>query len=343
MQIYFKTPFYKLIFVIVIGVCCLSCNRENNHNNAPKDNPSEPIIVSDVKTVSAKIETDPENPELYYQRSVIYFRDSYFELALADINDAIKYDSLMPLYWYLKGRITYASNRTVESEKSYKRAIELNADYEEAKLKLAEIYLIVKEHQKSIDLLNNIVSKNKKNADAYFFRGMNQKEVGDTGRAISSFQLSLEADPDYYDANIQLGIILTARKNNDATKYLDAATKMRPKSKEAWFAKAYFFQEMGNFQQALNCYRKVIEIEPENVDAYYNVGIINMDAKQYKEALRSFDICVKMNPDFIEAYYMRGQVHEKLENTDDAKLNYEYIIRSGANFPEAELALKKLK
>jgi tetratricopeptide (TPR) repeat protein len=235
MQIYFKTPFYKLIFVIVIGVCCLSCNRENNHNNAPKDNPSEPIIVSDVKTVSAKIETDPENPELYYQRSVIYFRDSYFELALADINDAIKYDSLMPLYWYLKGRITYASNRTVESEKSYKRAIELNADYEEAKLKLAEIYLIVKEHQKSIDLLNNIVSKNKKNADAYFFRGMNQKEVGDTGRAISSFQLSLEADPDYYDANIQLGIILTARKNNDATKYLDAATKMRPKSKEAWF------------------------------------------------------------------------------------------------------------
>jgi hypothetical protein len=40
---------------------------------------------------------------------------------------------------------------------------------------------------------------------------------------------------------------------------------------------------------------------------------------------------------------MRGQVHEKLGNTDDAKLNYEYIIRSGANFPEAELALKKLK
>ena len=339
---YSKTYTVKLIFVIVIGMGTFMCGmpKTEDKQTESKDKKVETI---DITQLSDAIENNPTDAHLYYQRALSYYNDKYLDMAMADINDAIKHDSLMPLYHFTRGRIFYAMNKTLDAEKSFSQAISLKPDYEEALMKLAELYLVVKEHRKSIDLLNVVIAKNKLNADAYFFRGMNQKELLDTPRAIASFQKAMEVESEYYDACIQLGIILTAKKDKNAYQYLTTAMKSQPKNPEAFFARAYYHQVMNKYQDALIDYRKVIDLDPQNADAYYNVGMINFDAKKYKEALRSWDICIQMNNEFADAYYMRGVVHELLKNKEDARINFEYTLRIDPQNMLAQDGLKRVK
>ncbi len=336
----FRTRIQKLIFISVIGITLCSCHQKNKNESTGRQKDSVQVVSSAIE-LSRQIERDPSNPELYYQRSNIYFNEKYLDRALLDINRAIELDVQSPLFLFNKARILYAMNKTKDAAMMYESAIALKPDYEEAQMKLAELYYIVKEHKKSVDLLNAVLAKNKK-PEAYFYKGMNQKETNDTGKAIASFQLALEAAPDFYDAAIQLGLIFTAKKNKVAVEYFNLALRLSPKSTEAYFARAYYYQVMKEYQKALFDYRKVIDIDPSNDAAYYNVGIINFEVKQFNEALRSWNICIQMNNDHVDAYYMRGLLHEGRRDYEDAKMNYEYALSLDANHQQAAEGLKRI-
>ncbi len=339
-QMYFKSILQKLIFITVLLVA--ACGQ-NNTKNASKTNPADSTAaLQSVRAISNQIEADPDNAELYYQRAIIYFNEKYMDRALTDIEDAVSKDGQNPLYQFYKGKILYAMNRTLDASKAYESALALKPDYTEAQLKLAELYYVVKEHTKSINLVNTILANNPTHADAMILKADNQRDLKDTAKAIASYQKTLELDPTYYDAAIQLGLLNTARKNKSAPDYFTAAIRINPKSTEAYFGRAYYYQQTKQYQKALFDYRKVIDIDPSNDKAYYNVGMINFDAEKYDEALRSFNICVQMNNNYTEAYYMRGLVHEMRRNKQDAKLNYEYALQLNPEYAPAKEGMDRI-
>jgi tetratricopeptide (TPR) repeat protein len=309
---YLKTSIIKLIYVTAFFLAITACNQQGAKPEQQAAD-SAAAITASVKDISNRIESDPGNAELYYQRAKIYFTEKYLDRALTDMEDAIKFNAQNPLYYFMKGRILYAMNKTQEAAKSYESAIALKPDYAEAQMKLAELYYVVKEHSKSIDLLNTLIAGDPANAYAYSLKGDNQRELKDTLKAIASYQKALELDGEYYDATMQLGLLLAAKKHKSAKEYFDAAIRIRPRSAEAYFGRAYYYQQVKEFQKALLDYRKVIDLDPSSDRSYYNVGIINFDAGRYDEAMRSWDICIQMNNNHLEAYYMRGLVHEMIK------------------------------
>lgn len=331
----------KLIFIILTTWVFQSCS---NHTPSDKASQTDSTItaVAGAEALSREIEQNPTDAELYYKRAMLYFNQKYLDRALADIEEASNLNKDNPLYYFTRGRILYAMNRTAEAAKMYESAITIKPDYEEAQMKLAELYYVVKEHKKSIDLLNLVIASSKR-FDAYFLRGMNQKESGDTARAIASFQLAFELNGTDYESLMQLGLLHAAKKDPVAVEYFTQAIKLNPKSSEAYFGRAYYYQLAGQLQKALFDYKKVIDIDPSNDRAYYNVGYINFEAGKYREALRSWDICIQMNNYNIQAYYMRGLVHETRKNKEDAKLNYEYALQLDPKYQLAIDGLNRLK
>jgi tetratricopeptide (TPR) repeat protein len=341
---YPKTHIIKLIYITALVTGLGACNQQGTPPEKQQTGSDSTVVMSEsVKAISNQIEADPENAELYYQRAKMYFNDKYLERAFIDIEDAIKFNAQNPLYYFTKGRILYAMNKTQEAAKSYESAIALKPDYEEAQMKLSELYNVVKEHQKSINLLNTLIAQNPANATFYCLKADNQRELKDTLKAIASYQKALELDGSYYDATMQLGLLLAAKKHRSAKEYFDAAIRISPKSAEAYFGRAYYYQQVGEFQKALFDYRKVIDIDPSNDKSYYNVGIINFDAGRYEEALRSWDICIQMNNNHLEAYYMRGLVHELRKRPKEAILNYKYALELNPNYALAKEGLARLE
>jgi tetratricopeptide (TPR) repeat protein len=338
---YLKTPVIKLIYITAIAMA-IGCGNTTISNNS---NMSDSTMVepADAKELSKLIESDPENPENYYERARIYYNQKYLDRALADIEDAIRYNPQYALYYFYKGKILYAMNRTLEASKSYEQAIALDPKYEEAQMRLAELYFLAKEHEKSVNLLNTVIANNPQNPDAQFFKAMNQKETGDTSRAVASFQKALDLDPSYYDAAMQLGLLFANKKDRLALEYFNAALRLQPKSEEVYFARAYFYQLQKEYKKALMDYRKVIDLNPSSFTAYYNVGVINFDAVKMDEALRSFDICVRMNPEYLPAYYMRGLVYEYKGDKEQARINYQFVVEANPDYALAKEALKRVK
>ncbi len=325
--------FFNLL--IIYSACNFS-----EHSKTPGSSSDTIQQSSSAKEISQKIESDPKNAELYYQRSQIYFNEKYLNRAEADMETAIRLDSTNALYHYNMGRVQYAMNKTQAAANQYEKAITLKPDFDVAKLKLADLYFLVKEHSKSIDLLNSAMKTDKGNGAIYHMLGLNYKETGDTPRAIYHFQTAVEMDPTDYESTLYIANLYAAKRKEIAFEYYNAALKLRPKSVEALFARGVFAQNMKMYKQALMDYRRVINIDLNHYLSYYNVGYINYESKFYKEAIRNWDICTRMNPEFANAYYMKGLAYDQIGKIEDAKVSYQYALELE---PQNELFKKAVR
>ncbi len=330
----------KLIFITAILLAATACNESGNKKTESK----APAVQSkNAQAISAEIEKNPTNPELYYRRANAYFDEQYLDRALADVEEALVLAENNPLYLFLKGRILYAMNRTMDAAKVYERAIAIKPDFEDARLKLAELYLVVKEHKKSVDLLNVMLANNKSNTNALFVKGMNLKEMGDTAGAIQAFQKAYEVDASFYDAVMQLGILYAALENKIALDYYVAAARINPKSAEPPYNAGVYLQQKGEFKKAIFMYKQALKADPQFYLAYFNAGIIAARNCSFKEAIGHFNQVVRLEGGYIEAYYMRGVCYEELKNYEDARLNYEQVLEMDPNHKMAKAGLSALR
>ena len=315
----------KILTFVILFIHIMACSE-------PKVGSDKKVIsdslsnISAVKEISKSIEDNPEDPELYYQRAQIYVAEKYLNRAEDDYREAYRLDSSNALYAFSLARTLYAMNATKESATWYEKAIVLKPDYGEAMMKLADLYFLVKEHQKSIQLLNNLRKLNPEEATIYHMMGLNFKELGDTSRAIYHFQTAIENDPTDYESTLYIANLYAGKKKSIAFEYFAAALKLKPKGVDAYFGRAVFNQQIKNYKSALIDYRRVIDLDPQNYLAYYNVGYINYENGFMDEALRNWNICTQMNPMYANAFYMKGLVFEERKNKQEARIQYKVAL-----------------
>lgn len=330
---------YKNTIFFIAALFVIACGN-NTNKTGTSANIDSVAIKAGVQEVSIKIQENPRNPELYFERGEKYFAADILERAEIDFKDACTLDSSNPNYFYMQARCNYGLNRSLLAAKNYEKAIALAPDFVEAKTKLAELYYITKEHEKSINLANSVLALDKTNFYAYQVKALNYKDLGDTVKAIINFQKAIENNNNDFDSYMILAKILLAQKNRLALEYINAAIRIKPKDANAYFARATFWQNEKQYKMALMDYKKVIEREPNYYECYYNVGYINFETGFLKEAIHNFDLCVRMMNNYLPAYYMRGLCYEMLKDNANAKLNYEFVV---ANNPQYELAVLGLK
>ena len=83
--------------------------------------------------------------------------------------------------------------------------------------------------------------------EGYYLKGMVYKSLDDTAKAISSFLTTLQVEPDYRDAMIQLGIMYGKQGNTLALKYYDNAFRLDTLDVFPLYAKGVFFQDKNSF------------------------------------------------------------------------------------------------
>ncbi len=332
---------YKTIIFLLNILLIASC-ANNNNQQAAAGSIDSIAIKAGAQELSNEILNNPGKAELYYERGTKYYNAKIMDRAVLDFTDACTLDSLNPLYFFMAARTNYALNKTILAAKNYEKAIALKPDFVDAQIKLADLYYITKEHQKSINLANSILANDKNNGYAYHLRAINLKDLGDTARAISNFQKAIELDNNDYDSHMILATILLAQGDRAALEYINAALRIRPNAPDAFFARATFWQQRKEYKMALIDYKKVIKYNPDYFQCYYNVGYINFETNFLKEAIANFDICVRMANDYLPAYYMRGLCYEGLDDYENARLNYELVLKYNPDYELAQLGMKRI-
>ena len=187
--------------------------------------------------------------------------------------------------------------------------------------------------------IDRILKLDPQTADAFFMFGMNFKEMGDTVRAINSFQSAVELDPDMTDAWINLGQLHAAIKSKMASRFFDNAVRVDPKNPVALHAKAEYLTSKDDLNGAIALYKEINTADPQYEDGYFNAGLLYMELDSFNQAYTQFDLALKVSPTYIKAYAFRALAAEKLGKFGQAKSDFEQALRMA---PDYELAKEGL-
>ena len=94
------------------------------------------------------------------------------------------------------------------------------------------------------------------------------------------------------------------------------------------------YNELDKPNYAINCFKKIIEIDNNFADAYYNLGIIYKKLGNIKESINNYNLCININPKKFDAYNNLGNLYRDKNDFDKAiekyiqclEINPEYLI-----------------
>ena len=96
------------------------------------------------------------------------------------------------------------------------------------------------------------------------------------------------------------------------------------------YNKGIDFYNSGQFDEAVDCFRKAIDLEPEYIDAYYNLGMTSDYLKQYEASLSMFKELLARKPEDYDAVYRAALVSYKMNLPEQSK---EYLAKLPVSNP----------
>lgn len=98
----------------------------------------------------------------------------------------------------------------------------------------------------------------------------------------------------------------------------------------AWYNQGLASISIANDEQALACFTKAVTIDPESVAALNGRGTAYFNLKLYQNAIEDFKRCIALDSQHYGAHYMLGRVWSRLENFKQALVSYQFAVRINA-------------
>jgi len=339
------TMLKKTLLLVCSLAFLLACNNgaEKKDNTQPQDSLLAKANSPELKRINDLLKAMPNDPELYIQRGKVYMQLKDFEAAVADGNRALKLDSTKDAYYLFLTDAYFYGNHTRQAKEILERCVKNVPNSTQGYLKLAELFFYVKKYQESINNINNALKIDETLAKGYFLKGMCYKEMGDTSKAVSSFQTAAEQDNEYYDAYVETGRLFALKGNPLAIQYFNNALKLNPKSTEVVYMIGKFYQDTKKYAQAIDAYNKLLQMDSQQKNALYNMGAIEYVAGKDKEKAKTyFSRALEIDPQYAEAYLARGICYEDLKDIDNAIADYKMAVQYKPNFESAIKNLNRL-
>jgi tetratricopeptide (TPR) repeat protein len=311
---------FSLIIILSIGLF-MSCSEENT-----TDEQATPTTLGTfyIDSLSKAINKTPKKAILYAQRGEAYYELESYEAAINDLNKAIELDGSKSNFYRILANSHLDYYQSKEGLEVMERAAKQFPTDVTVLLKLSEFQMFVKRHGESLQTANSILAISPMNPEAFFMIGINYKLLGDTAKALGSFQTAVEQNPDLIDGFYELGLLYQKQGKTDlANTYFNNALKVDSTDINVLYAKGMLLMEERKDNQAIGIFQKINKYDPQYPEAYFNIGIIYLEYDSLKKAHGNFNIAAEMDQTMAKAYFYRAVASEKMGNKQDAIRDYE--------------------
>lgn len=329
--------------IIATFACIIAACGSGDKNTDQQSSSYEPIPASkELSELNERLKTDSSNAGLFYERAKCYMDIHDYNAALIDMSRVMRLDSTKPQYYITISDLYLYANLTGRSKTALEKCLALDPKNTAAMLRLAELYFYVKKYQESINYINEALKIDEHISQAYFLKGMNFRELGDTAKAISSMITATEQAPEYYKAFLEVSVLYAAQKNKLALSYCDNALRIDPTSIEALYIKGNYYLDNKDWDNAIKTYDELLKVEPKYKYAHYNLGAIALNAKKYDDAIIHFTNAINIDPKYAEAYFGRGTCYVQKNDKTKAKIDYQMAAQVAPGYTPADDALNAL-
>jgi tetratricopeptide (TPR) repeat protein len=161
---------------------------------------------------------------------------------------------------------------------------------------------------------------------------------GETQKAVAVLKKVYRENS--YEINLRLGwLSYQSGLFTESLAYYNKAIQLRPLSIEAKFGYIYPASAMGNWDQVVNQYQKILKISPNNSVANHRLGLIFYGREEYDKAYILFEKVVNLYPFDHDALLMFAWTNLKMHKVREAKVLFQKAL---LNTPGGSSALEGL-
>ena len=115
-------------------------------------------------------------------------------------------------------------------------------------------------------------------------------------------------------------------KYEEAIEAFDRVIDMDPSNAYAWNNKGYALINLGRYEDGLQACEKAIEIDPNNVYAWNNKAWALNNLGRYEEALQSSEKALEIDPYYSNAQSNKAWALDNLGNSSSADINFDIVL-----------------
>lgn len=231
------------------------------------------------------------------------------------------------------------------------RAVELAPNNVEARMKLSSVSLKLGKQQAarnsleaSLSLLNSVLKANPDSAEVIESVGLAYLIFGEWEEVEIAIQkLYALQSPLAFDLSKQIEALQTQARAE--IRYLKAVQRVRKKDTQLCFNIANAHLYLKEFSNAIEWFKKTVELKPDYAAAHRNLALIYTREKKYDEAIPAFKEAIKYtstdSPEIVGLFTGLGNVFLNLSMLEKAIESFEFAIRYAADLavqPQTELA-----
>ncbi|MFQ6106390.1 MAG: tetratricopeptide repeat protein [Thermoplasmata archaeon] len=219
-------------------------------------------------------------------------------------DEALKwYDRYLGIYpgeedqWIKHGDVLVQMGRQDLAVESYRNALKINPNNQEATQKLERLKISVKElmtqalsrsalgdYFGALELFDRTLRIEPGNARALLGKGVAYRRLNKITSAIECLNQVLEMDPENQAALLNKGGLLEGQERWEEALYCySKLVEMNPKDEEAWVKKGDIHLGLGEREKALESYRGALDINPQNEDVGQRLAALEGELEEVVE------------------------------------------------------------
>jgi tetratricopeptide (TPR) repeat protein len=222
-----------------------------------------------------------------------------------------------------------------ESQKALDSGLRLHPHSSELKIRQAKIFAITGEKEKALQLL--AANPTLDDLEILLIQGEILASLHRFDEAEKVFVQALKnEDFNYDDICLDIAYTYIAQESFErGLKYLSMGYKHNPRNIDILFEMAFCYEQIGDWNKAIENYNLILDIESYSEEAWFYLGQVYYAQEQYLKAYKAFDYVTIINDKNAEAWLQKSHALFQLEKYKEALEGYTSYFELTDNKAEA--------
>ena len=327
----------RVFLALACVVMLVSCTDVEGDDNA-KSADNQQVVTSNEELVADTLDVNG-----YINRARWYLANEQIGNAIRDINSALSIDGKNIDALLVLADIYYALGDPDNILLTLNKATDIDPMDSRPVVKLAELSFLQGNPNMANAYIDKALELKSINPQAYYLRGVIYMSKNDTVQALKHFMKARSQDDTFIDPVLQIASIYAAQRNPMARDFYNQAIMMDPQNYSIYYELAMYLQDNGNPEKALEIYDTLDVKIPGTYHITFNKGYVNLVyLNDYDKAIECFDKALEISPKSVDALLNKGVAYEQKGDYRTAKSIYLQILKDNPNYQLAIDALQRI-